>query len=371
MFVVLVGAVFILVSVWLFWREPAFSKSPKYSSSRFVYCLGVPNWVFGDSSPGWWSGGTSTGWLRDAAGQNAITPQRVYFDDSVKVMDSVSGSYGRPGTSGPCRTVAVRIDSSDPQVSGIANGAQGSVIRMDPQNATNTFYGGRPTVIPQQGETWYYGFAAATNGGYVPHGAKTSDPGFGNWNSFGLELHSSIGVLGPIMQEIATVGPRGGGTRRRNGAISYRCNTNMAKLSQPRLQVALTAGLNNATTNDSSHTCLRFQGPAFRPGAVYRVIYQVKWDSFGHGLFRWWVDSGDGRGYVLYADADGVSTLWRDGSGNVDTRTYPQLLNYRKTDTSLPTSIMYYGGFVRGSTMTDVMIPGSQRRKHRVAGRAR
>jgi hypothetical protein len=83
----------------------------------------------------------------------------------------------------------------------------------------------------------------------------------------------------------------------------------------------------------------------------------VKWDAFGQGSFRWWVDSGDGRGYVLYADVSGVSTLWHDGSNNVDTKTYPQLLNYRKTDTSVPTSIMFYGGFIRGSTMNDVSIP--------------
>ncbi len=131
----------------------------------------------------------------------------------------------------------------------------------------------------------------------------------------------------------------------------------MTKLRQPRLQIALTAGLNDATKDDTAHTCRRILGPAFQAGQRYKSIYQVKWDAFQQGEFRWWVDSGDGRGYVMYADLTGVSTLYRDASGNVDTGTYPLLLNYRKTDTSLPSSIMYYGGFVRGSTMTDVAIP--------------
>jgi hypothetical protein len=333
-------------------------SDPAYSSSRFVYCLGDPDWLYGGSSTaGWWYGGTSTGWVRDSAGTDPITPQRVYFDDSVPVMGSVSGSYGKPGSSGPCRTVATRIDPSDPSVPGIALGAQASVLRMDQQNDTDPFWGSRPSSSPQQGETWLYGYAASTNAGYVPYGADSTDLGFGNWNSFGLEFHSSIGSLGPVMQEVATIGPAGGGTAGPNGAISYACNSGMVKLAQPRLELALTAGLNNATVNDASHTCLRFQGPVFRAGAVYKVIYQVKWDAFGQGTFRWWVDSGDGRGYVEYADASGVSTLWRDSAGNVDAHTYPQFLNYRRADSSLPTSIMYYGGFVRGSTLTDVTVP--------------
>jgi hypothetical protein len=327
-----------------------------------VWCVGDPSWSYA-ASPGWaftlngFNALSSAGWARDSAGQNAITPQRVYFSDAVPVMQSVTGSYGQPGTSGPCRSVAVRIDGSDPQVPGIVAGAQGSVLRIDSQQDLNSFWGSRPSSSPQQGETWFYGFAAATNATYVPYGANTTDLGFGNWNSFGLELHSTIGLLGPLMEQVATIGPASSGTAGPNGSISYPCNSNMVKLAQPRLEVALTAGLNNATVNDASHTCLRFQGPLFRAGTVYKVAYQVKWDAFGQGLFRWWVDSGDGRGYVLYADVSGVSTLWRDASNNVDTKTYPQLLNYRKADTSLPTSIMYYGGFVRGTTMTDVSIP--------------
>jgi hypothetical protein len=345
-----------------------------YSPDRYVWCAGDPAWNYnqalsGTSSPGWaynwptWNGSvSSTGWIRDSAGQNGITPQRVYYDDSVfpDLMRSVSGSYGKlgepTGASGPCRTVAVRIDANDPQTPGITAGSQGSVLRLDDTQEHNPDYGARPSTHPLQGETWYYGFAAATNAGYAPH----YDNAWGMWNSFGLEWHSSIGLLGPVMQEIATIAPSSGGTTGPNGAVTYTCPetwNGMSRISQPRLQIALTGGLNDQTTNDASHTCLRIQGPVFRPGQVYKTIYQIKWDSQQHGSFKWWVDSGDGRGYLLYADFTGVSTLWRDASGNVDSKTYPQLLNYRKTDTSLPTSIMYYAGYVRGSTMDDVVIP--------------
>ena len=340
--------------------ESSASVLTTYSASRSVYCLGDSNWAYPGSPQGWWLNAvSSTGWVRDAAGQNStLTPQRIYYDDTVSVMQSVSGRYGHAAISGPCRTAAVRIDRSDPAVPGIFAGAQGSVLRPYHDLYTNPFWGPPPTAIPQQGKTWWYGFAAKTNPGYVPHGWNTPDLAFGNWNSFGLEWHVSIGgtTLGPIMQEIATIGPASGGTSGPNGSVVYTCNQTMTKLRHPRLQIALTAGLNTATTDDATHTCRRILGPAFQAGRLYKSIYQVKWDAFRQGEFRWWVDSGDGRGYVQYADLTGVSTLWRSGS-SPDTGTYPQLLNYRKADTSLPTSIMYYGGFVRGSTMTDVAIP--------------
>jgi hypothetical protein len=336
----------------------------KFSAGRFVYCFGGPRWLYGgqnSTTPGWWFGGTSTGWGRYAAdGNPSLVSTDVEFVDSVSVMGSVHGTYGKPGTSGPCRTVAVAIQPGDPPTPGVVAGAQASGIGLG-SNATNAFYGQRPSIIPQQGETWFYGFAAATNGGYVPYGARRTDLTFGNWNSFGLEFHSTIGSLGPLMQQIATIGPGGKGARGRNSSASYPCNSRMVKLARPRLEVALTGGQNDAVGSDGAHTCLRFQGPEFHAGRLYRVIYQVKWDAFGHGMFRWWVDSGDGRGYRAYADVSGVSTLWRDASGNADAGTYPQLLNYRKTDTSLPTAVMYYGGIIRGATMRDVMIPGRSR----------
>jgi hypothetical protein len=338
----------------------ASTSTAKHTPSRFVYCLGGPSWVHGGqnaSTPGWWFGGTSTGWMRSAAdGSPALAPIDVRFDDSVKVMHTVRGSYGSAGGVGPCRTVAVAIGANDPPSPGVSAGAQASVLGLT-DNATNPFYGARPPISPQQGETWFYGFAAATNAGYVPYGSRKTDLALGNWNSFGLELHSTIGLMGPVMEQVATIGPRRG-IHRPRGSTSYVCNSSMVKLAQPRLEVALTGGSNDRVGNDGGHTCLRFQGPVFRAGAVYRVAYQVKWDAFGQGLFRWWVDSGDGRGYVLYADVSGVSTLWRDASNNVDTKTYPELLNYRKADSSLPTSIMYYGGLIRGSTLADVVIPG-------------
>ena len=343
--------------------------APKYSANRWVYCIGDPSWN-PTGVPGWWMNTTSsTGWTRDAAGQDAyLTPQRVYFDDSVRVMQSVGGSYGNSGSNGSCRTAAVRIDGTDPSVPGVAAGAQGASLRHYTDAYRNVFFGPPPNAIPKQGQTWWYGFGAATNPEYVAHGQKTFDPVFGNWNSFGLQFHQTTGILGPVMQEIATVGPATRGALRKcngrhrrlcrgpNGSVRYPCNQSMSKLAQPRLQIALSGGQNDATTDDAVHTCRRILGPRFRAGKLYRSIYQVKWDSFHQGFFRWWVDSGDGRGYVQYANVSGISTLWRSGT-SPDMGTYPQLLNYRKTDSSLPAAITYYGGFIRGSTMTDVAIP--------------
>ncbi|HLG90678.1 MAG TPA: heparin lyase I family protein, partial [Candidatus Saccharimonadales bacterium] len=161
------------------------------------------------------------------------------------------------------------------------------------------------------------------------------------------------------MQEITTMTPNNFSTGPA-GNKWWTCSQpgGWTHISQPRIQLALTAGLNDSVGDDANHTCRRIMGPVFEAGRLYKSIYQVKWDAFNNGSLRWWVDSGDGQGYVKYADWTGVSTLYRAGS-NPDTGTWPTLLNYRKYDTSLPTSIMYYGGFIRGSTMEDVVIPSS------------
>ena len=324
------------------------------SASRYVYCIGDPAWN-PTGTPGWWLGSaSSTGWTRSSG---ATAAQRVYYDDSVSVMESVNGSYGATGTSGPCRTAAVRIDPDDPPVSGVAAGAQASQLLPYYDLYTNPYFGPPPDARPQQGQEWWYGFAAKTNPGYIAHGQITPDLTFGSWNSFGLEFHQTIGQLGPVMQEITTMTPNNFSTGPA-GNKWWTCSQpgGWTHISQPRIQLALTAGLNDSVGDDANHTCRRIMGPVFEAGRLYKSIYQVKWDAFNNGSLRWWVDSGDGQGYVKYADWTGVSTLYRAGS-NPDTGTWPTLLNYRKTDISLPSSIMYYGGFVRGSTMTDVAIP--------------
>lgn len=333
---------------------PAYPPSV-FSSSRVIYTLGDPNWN-PTGTPGWWlDTNSSTGWTRDAFALPASS--RIVFDDSVTVMQSLDGSYGNPGTVGPCRTVSIRVEPDDPDIPGVVAGAQGGVLRPYPDLYTNSFFGPPPDARPLQGETWWYGFAAKTNSGFVAHGQITPDLVNGLWNSFGLEWHVSIGgtTLGPIMQEIHTMVPASVNLGPA-GTPWWKCNeaSGWSHISPPRLAIALTAGLNDSLTDDATHTCRRIQGPTFTAGTLYKSIYKVKWDAFNQGEFVWWVDSGSG--YTKYADMTGVSTLWRSATGP-DTGTYPQLLQYRKSDTSLPTSIIYYGGFVKGSTMADVLIP--------------
>jgi len=340
---------------------PPPTQPPTPSAERFVYTLGDPAWLAeaAGSTPGWWLDAvSSTGWTRDAFALPASS--RIVFDDFVPVMQSVAGSYGNPGTSGPAHTVRIAINQGDPEIPGIAAGAQGGVLRPYPDLYTNAFFGPPPDARPQQGETWWYGFAATTNPGYIAHGQLVPDLSWGLWNSFGLEWHVAIGgsVLGPIMQEIHTMRPSSFNSGP-NGSVWWTCNAagGWAHLSPPRLGIALTGGLNSGgPTEDAEHTCRRIQGPVFTAGTTYKSIYRVKWDAFEQGEFDWYVDSGDGQGYVQYAAMTDVSTMWRSSSGP-DAGTYPQLLMYRKTDNSLPDAVTYYGGFIRGSVMSDVVIP--------------
>lgn len=345
---------------------------PPPSGNRVVYTLGDPNWN-PTGTPGWWfSTNSSTGWQRDAAGQNTqLGPLRVYFDNDPvnQVMGSVTGSYGGNvspgiGSTGPCRTVACRIDGSDPQVPNIVAGAQAAHLRpvSDAYNHPDDFYGMNglsPT--PQQGETWWYGYAVKTNAGYKAHGQDVADLAFGMWNLFGLDFHWSgaFGLLGPLQPEIHTIRPASVTSYGSNGGVWWTCNSPGAfsHLSPPRLGVSLTAGVGDNTTDDATHTCRRMQGPVFTAGTLYKIIYQVKWDAFQQGIFRWWVKTPSDSAYLQYADMTSVSTLWRTTSGQVDPATFPSIGMYRKTDTSLPTCITYQGGWIKGTTMADVMIP--------------
>ena len=136
------------------WTDPATSvttttsSAPSYSADRHVWCVGDPSWAYA-STPGWafamngYNALSSNGWVRDSEGNNPMTPQRVYYDDSAfpNLMSGVSSSYGQNGKTGPCKTVAVRIDGSDPQVPGILSGAQGTVLRLDSSQNSNPFWG--------------------------------------------------------------------------------------------------------------------------------------------------------------------------------------------------------------------------------------
>jgi hypothetical protein len=267
--------------------------------------------------------------------------QRVTFDNSVQVMQSVTGSSGQPGVSAPCQTVKTEVRPTDPKVPGIANGAQASWLSLVPSNVSNSLYGSRPSLIPRQGDDWWYGFAFSTNSGYTPQ----SDPAFPNWNVLGLEFHSAdFGGLGPLAMQVATYGPS-------TGTASYKCGVAMSKLAQPRLELVLTGGeVSQGAIDNTTNTCRRYQGPVFQAGHRYRVTYHIHWDAFQAGSLQVWVDGNQ------YVNDTAVSTLWRSGSVT-DAHTYPQLQNYRYANATLPTNDVYYGGLIRGATQTDVTIP--------------
>lgn len=339
-----------------------------FSAQRYVWTFGDPAWNSGNGTAGWWTlfpTISSTGFVRDSESNDPVTPSRIYFDDSQfpNLMSSLSGSYGNsPAGAGPCRTVRCEIRDSDPLWPGIPSGAHGSEMRLDPGQDQNAAYGTRPSSIVRQGDSWFFGFSCATDPNYVPYGADGVDLVFGGFNSFGLELHSTIGILGPIMQNVSCCWPSDASERNAgpNGGVWYKRlgNPNVLIPGGPRLEIDLTAGVNDASTDDATHTCRGFYGPAFVAGRRYKTIYYVHFDAFQNGAFKWWVDDGQGAGYVLYADMSGISTLWRDGSGNPDTGTYTQMLNYRKSGgIALPNAVMFFAGYARGPTFTDVVIP--------------
>jgi hypothetical protein len=319
------------------------AKAPSggFSDERFVYCFGDPNWAYGNSAErGWWYGGTSTGWVREAA-DDSVNAERVQYDDSVKVMQSVAASTGQPRTQGRCHTIKAQIDPRDPVVPGIANPSQRALVRLTNPNTTNPFYGPRPSIIPRNGETWWYGFAFATNAGFVPHRGT-----FGNWNGI-FAWHNNFGYLQNIMLEVDTLGP----TKSGGGAFS--CVKPLTTLSRPRLGIQLQGGNANDSSwpyGSSQLTCLRFQGPIFQPGRLYRVSMRVSWSPYMRGTLEVWFDG------LKYVDVRGISNMWYSGS-TIDSGIYPIFTNYRPYDTSLPINVVYYGGLIRGTTRADVGIP--------------
>jgi Polysaccharide lyase len=312
-----------------------------------VYCFGEPSWVYNgqnSGTPGWWYGGTSTGWVRDGDVPDLNTV--VHFDDSQSVMQNVTGSYGSPGSSGPCHTVAAEVDGTTPQVAGIANASQRAVMRLSSPNTSSSFYGYSTdtSLLPQRGSTWWYGFAFRTNTGFVPHGFASYDAAFGNWNNF-MSWHTSTlsGVgdgwgLGFFIGNNAPAGSPAG--------AQYGCGASLTQV-QPYIGVAVSGG---DMANSAAQTCLRWRGPNFVAGALYKVAMRVTWSADQTGSVDIWING------AQYVHATGISEWWKNGS-TYDAGPYPLLYNYRRYDSSLPRDIFYFGGLIRGSTATDVEIP--------------
>lgn len=278
--------------------------------------------------------------MRDS---DAPETQRVQFDNSVAVMQSVTGSYGQPGTSGSCPTVKAEIQPNDPQAIGIVNPAQRALIRLTNPNAVKLFYGYQDStsLLPKYGEALWYGFAFATNSEYRPH----YDPSFGAWNNI-FVWHNSIypNPTGSNLSiGVTTIGPSSGASR-------WSCGSSLSQLSKPRIMIGLDGGNVGAGGSDSTQsTCKRYLGPEFQAGQRYRISMRIKWNAYQNGEVEVWIND------VRYVNEIGISTWWRNG--DLLDNVYPILENYRKYDTSLPTNIVYYGGIVKGSTAADVAIP--------------
>jgi Polysaccharide lyase len=301
------------------------TPSSTYSADRYLYCFGDP--LFNGS--GWGGDVTSAGWHRQ--GYAGTLAQRVTYDDSVKVMQSLG-----------CHTIKAEVQPQDPDASGGTANQRAQVIALD-----SYLTSGQPSFGIKEGQTHWYGFAFTTNSGFVPH----YDPVNGNWNAV-MSFHNSPingvwGPLAPIMLEVDTLGPS-------NGATNWDARASLTRLARPRLGIQLNGGNQNDSNwpneGDGQITCHRFAGPVFTPGQLYRVQARITWGAHMNGALQVWIDG------VKYVDVTGISNLWYSGT-TVDNNAYPVFENYRYYDVMLPTNDVYYGGLLTGSSQADVTVP--------------
>lgn len=301
------------------------TASSQQSPTRQVYCFGDPT----HGTSGWHGDGTSLGWFRQ--GYAGTLSQRVTYDDSVDVMHSLG-----------CHTVRADIQPSDPDANG---GRANQRAQLFANDSTLAHHGGQPSLEARVGKTSWYGFAFATNPGYVPHHDRVR----GNWNAIfswhDAPINGRWGPLANILLEVATIGPRKGS--------QYRCGVPLRKLKQPRLGLQLNGGdLDDAGWPRESGrlTCRRQLGPVFTPGRRYRVQMRVKWGAHMDGALQVWIDG------TKMIDVDRINNVWRRGP-TIDGGIYPVFENYSYYNPSLPTRSVYYGGLVRGASRSDVDIP--------------
>jgi hypothetical protein len=183
-----------------------------------------------------------------------------------------------------------------------------------------------------RGQTTWYGFAFSTNVAYIPQ----SNPNFPNWNVV-FSWHGTVdGGGNPLSLVVAT---------KRMSTLT--CNTTARYRPWARGKPHLVLEINGGDPTRWPYggaTCLRFPGPVFVPGHIYRVQEKVTWSDNYRGAVQWWVDG------VKYGDATDVCTLQL--GGNV----YPLFQNYRPFATTFPTADVYYGGLIKGPTRAAVKV---------------
>jgi hypothetical protein len=293
-----------------------------------VYCFGDPIL----NGTGWSGDVTSADWHRQ--GYSATLAQRVVYDDSVNVLQSLG-----------CHTIKAEIRPADLDANGGTANQRAQVIATDQFMAQS----GQPSFGIKEGQTHWYGFAFATNPGYVPH----YDPVFGGWNTIQAFHNSAIngvwGPLAPIELAVTTIAPSSSEWTCQNGSSAWQ-NT---RLATPRLLIMVEGGDQNDPSwpNDGpTLTCRRYLGPGFQAGHLYRVQMKITWGAHKDGSLQVWIDGSK------YVDVAGISDMWYSGS-TVDAGMYAELTNYRYYDTTLPTNDVYFGGFITGSTQADVAVP--------------
>ena len=285
---------------------PAPAPAPAPGST--VFCFGDPAFSTGGFSGNY----TSNGWGRQYP---YLHPERVSYDDSVSVMQSLG-----------CHTIKAELRSGDLDTKGGTVNLRAQAYK-DPSPTLYDTMGTNP------GQTTWYGFAFSTNTGYVPQ----SDPNSPNWNVV-FSWHGTVSGGGnPASIEIAT---KAVSTTACGSSTTYVPWTD----GKPHLMLEVNGG-DPARWPTGGATCLRFSGPVFVPGSVYRVQEKVTWSDNYQGAVEWWVNG------VKYADVTGVCTLQL--GGNV----YPLFENYRPFAVTFPTADIYYGGMIKGSSQAEVTVP--------------
>jgi hypothetical protein len=292
-----------------------------------VYCLGGANY----GSNGWLYDGTAGGWVRQYP---YSLPQRVSFDNSVDVMQSLG-----------CDTVKAELQPTDPDTSGGTGAQRAQLYVTDDQLAK---YGGQPALGDRRGDTTWYGFAFATNPGYKPQ-TGLSNGSWANWNLIFSWHNTPIGgAWGPqanIQIVVATTAPA-------NGSSAVSCGAAYSPV-QSRLSVEVNGGNQDDAqwyNEDADNTCRRYFGPAFVPGHVYRIEMAVTWGDHKSGAVHLWIDGTD------VVNVSGIDNMWYSSAGQAGL--YPVFENYRPYSPSIgSTNDVYYGGLVKGSSLTDVRVP--------------
>jgi hypothetical protein len=124
---------------------------------------------------------------------------------------------------------------------------------------------------------------------------------------------------------------------------------------QPHIVISINGGNSDDTqwssgpTSDA--TCLRFAGPVFVPGHLYRVAMKITWGDHRTGAMAVWFDG------TKYADVTGIDDMVYSASTGQQWGVYPKFAHYRKYNTSYPATDVWFSGLVRGSTLADVTLP--------------